>query len=143
MAAPLRQDEEKKLNGSGDYNVGVYGAHGGLNGAQEPNEEAQQRIMESEKFYDPMSESRMTRLGLNWESFKKAPGATHGQVAHGVPPEFVSHQNPLLQQVMVSHRFRSLHKPLVLYSSLTFEQKPRHLQMIAVCCLSSCHKDWS
>lgn len=33
--------------------------------------------------YDPSKESRLTRLGLNLESFKKAPGATGGHVVHG------------------------------------------------------------
>lgn len=27
-------------------------------------------------FYDPSKESRLTRLGLNFESFKRAPGVT-------------------------------------------------------------------
>jgi amino acid transporter len=33
--------------------------------------------------YDPMQETRMTRLGLSWESFKRAPGSTGGQIVHG------------------------------------------------------------
>lgn len=33
--------------------------------------------------YDPMQESKWTRLGLTWESFKRAPGSTRGQVVHG------------------------------------------------------------
>lgn len=28
------------------------------------------------EFYDPSKESRATRLGVNWESFKRAPGTT-------------------------------------------------------------------
>lgn len=28
------------------------------------------------EFYDPSKESRWTRLGLNFESFKRAPGVT-------------------------------------------------------------------
>lgn len=32
------------------------------------------------ELYDPMQESRATRLGLTWESFKQAPGSTGGQV---------------------------------------------------------------
>jgi len=28
------------------------------------------------EFYDPSQESRMTRLGLTFESFKRAPGVT-------------------------------------------------------------------
>ncbi|WWC85154.1 uncharacterized protein L201_000011 [Kwoniella dendrophila CBS 6074] len=62
-------------------------------------------------FYDPSKESTLTRLGWSLESFKRAPGTTRGLVAHGdIPPEFLQHDNPLLQQKM----------------------KPRHLQMIAV-----------
>ncbi|WWC61494.1 uncharacterized protein I303_104078 [Kwoniella dejecticola CBS 10117] len=62
-------------------------------------------------YYDPSKESLMTRLGLSVESFKRAPGTTRGLVAHGdIPPEYLQHDNPLLQQKM----------------------KPRHLQMIAV-----------
>ena len=93
-------DEEKKINGSGGYDVGVYAAHGSENQPGAYNDS-----------YDPSQESLMTRLGLNFESFKRAPGTTRGLVAHGdIPPEFVQRDNPLLQQKM----------------------KPRHLQMIAV-----------
>ncbi|WVF72539.1 hypothetical protein IAT40_007356 [Kwoniella sp. CBS 6097] len=61
--------------------------------------------------YDPSKETFLTRLGMNAESFKRAPGTTRGLIAHGdIPPEYVQHDNPLLQQKM----------------------KPRHLQMIAV-----------
>ncbi len=88
-------DEEKKVVGG--YDVGVYGA--GNNAHPD------------DVVYDPSQESRLTRLGLNFESFKRAPGTTRGLVAHGdVPPEYLQHDNPLLQQKM----------------------KPRHLQMIAV-----------
>jgi len=70
-------------------------------------------IAESE-FYDPSKESRMTRLGLNWESFKRAPGTTGGQHVVGLDdPEALEaklKESPMLQQKM----------------------KPRHLQMIAV-----------
>jgi len=93
-------DEEKKINGSGGYDVGVYAAHGSGDQSGAYNDS-----------YDPSQESLMTRLGLNFESFKRAPGTTRGLVAHGdIPPEFVQRDNPLLQQKM----------------------KPRHLQMIAV-----------
>ncbi|WWD01753.1 hypothetical protein V866_008699 [Kwoniella sp. B9012] len=62
-------------------------------------------------YYDPSKEKFLTRLGFNLESFKRAPGTTRGLVSHGdIPPEYVQHDNPLLQQKM----------------------KPRHLQMIAV-----------
>ncbi|ORX40810.1 amino-acid permease inda1 [Kockovaella imperatae] len=88
------QDPEKKIQG---HEAKVYPAH------DAPDY--------SEEVYDPSQETLMTRLGLSIESFKRAPGSTRGLVAHGdVPPEFVAHDNPLLQQKM----------------------KPRHLQMIAV-----------
>ena len=67
--------------------------------------------IQTDGVYDPSQETLLTRLGLNLESFKRAPGSTRGLVAHGdVPPEYLAHDNPLLQQKM----------------------KPRHLQMIAV-----------
>jgi amino acid transporter len=99
-SSPIPSDEEKKIHGtSGGYDVGVYAAHGDNQGGAYENS------------YDPSKESLMTRLGLNFESFKRAPGTTRGLVAHGdIPPEFIQHDNPLLQQKM----------------------KPRHLQMIAV-----------
>lgn len=93
-------EEEKKLGG---YDVGVYAP---TRGGDIPPVYTQE-----EEPYDPSQESRMTRLGLNIESFKRAPGTTRGLVAHGdIPPEYLQHDNPLLQQKM----------------------KPRHLQMIAV-----------
>ncbi|GEM08303.1 amino acid transmembrane transporter [Rhodotorula toruloides] len=63
------------------------------------------------EFYDPSKESLATRLGVNWESFKRAPGTTGGHTIHGenVDP-LKANENPMLQQKM----------------------KPRHLQMIAV-----------
>ena len=89
-------EEEKKVSG---YNVGVYGAQGAGG------------VTADDDFYDPSKESFMTRLGFTAESFKRAPGSTRGLVAHGdIPPEYLQHDNPLLQQKM----------------------KPRHLQMIAV-----------
>ncbi|GAA6053852.1 hypothetical protein JCM3770_004749 [Rhodotorula araucariae] len=61
--------------------------------------------------YDPSKESLATRLGVNFESFKRAPGATGGlSVEGGMVDPLKAHDNPLLQQKM----------------------KPRHLQMIAV-----------
>ena len=58
------------------------------------------RTEQSEKdVYDPSKESRWTRLGVTAESFKRAPGSTGQLVVHGnVPPEFVTGDNPLLQQ---------------------------------------------
>ncbi|KAL1413314.1 Amino acid permease [Vanrija albida] len=65
----------------------------------------------SADFYDPTKETSLTRLGLSFESFKRAPGTTRGLVGHGdIPKELLAHDQPLLQQQM----------------------KPRHLQMIAV-----------
>lgn len=64
--------------------------------------------------YDPSKESVWTRLGLTFESFKRAPGTTGGLVVHGDAAgdksELLHYENPMLQQKM----------------------KPRHLQMIAV-----------
>lgn len=64
----------------------------------------------SAEIYDPSLESIWTRLGLNLESFKRAPATTKGLVTHGdIPIELDLYDNGLLQQKM----------------------KPRHLQMIA------------
>ncbi|GAA5902306.1 hypothetical protein JCM6882_000497 [Rhodosporidiobolus microsporus] len=60
--------------------------------------------------YDPSKESIWTRLGLNWESFKRAPGSTGGLEVHGNADPLKAGENPMLQQKM----------------------KPRHIQMIAV-----------
>ncbi|GAA5823714.1 hypothetical protein JCM11251_000737 [Rhodosporidiobolus azoricus] len=60
--------------------------------------------------YDPSKESIWTRLGVNFESFKRAPGATGGLAVHGTADPLRAGDNPMLQQKM----------------------KPRHLQMIAV-----------
>ncbi|KAK9893750.1 hypothetical protein P389DRAFT_155558 [Cystobasidium minutum MCA 4210] len=74
--------------------------------------DVQVSTMKKPGFYDPMQESRLTRLGLNWESFKRAPGSTGGQVVHGQEHADPEHANdsPMLQQQM----------------------KTRHLNMIAV-----------
>ena len=93
-------DVEKKIGGTGET-VNVTSA-AQLHAAQ---------LAQDEDYYDPSQESILTRIGLNFESFKRAPGSTRGLVTHGdVPLELVAHDNPLLQQKM----------------------KPRHLQMIAV-----------
>lgn len=66
------------------------------------------------EFYDPSKESAWTRAGLTFESFKRAPGTTGGQVVSGANNvedlERIMADAPMLQQKM----------------------KPRHLQMIAV-----------
>ncbi|TFK18849.1 amino-acid permease inda1 [Coprinopsis marcescibilis] len=66
------------------------------------------------EIYDPSKESKLTRIGLTLESFKRAPGTTAGQVVNGANNvedlEKVMADAPMLQQQM----------------------KPRHLQMIAV-----------
>jgi len=66
------------------------------------------------QFYDPSKESVWTRVGLNFESFKRAPGTTGGQVVAGgnnvQDLEKIMADAPMLQQKM----------------------KPRHLAMIAV-----------
>ncbi|ORY53394.1 APC amino acid permease [Leucosporidium creatinivorum] len=52
-------------------------------------------------FYDPSQESRMTRLGLTLESFKRAPGSTGGIKIEGssaVVEAMQDHHNPMLQQ---------------------------------------------
>lgn len=65
-------------------------------------------------FYDPYKESVWTRIGVNFESFKRAPGTTGGQAVVGgdnvVDVEKIRADAPMLQQKM----------------------KPRHLTMIAV-----------
>merc|ERR1712093_207419 len=66
---------------------------------------------EGPALYDPSKESFATRLGVNFESFKRAPGSTGGLALEGASVDPLKpHDNPLLQQKM----------------------KPRHLQMIAV-----------
>ncbi|BGP47346.1 Amino-acid permease inda1 [Rhodotorula kratochvilovae] len=66
---------------------------------------------EEQVLYDPSKESLATRLGVNFESFKRAPGPTGGlSVEGGNVDPLKARENPLLQQKM----------------------KPRHLQMIAV-----------
>ncbi|KAG0658435.1 hypothetical protein C6P46_005798, partial [Rhodotorula mucilaginosa] len=61
--------------------------------------------------YDPKKEKLATRLGVNIESFKRAPGTTAGlQSQGGAADPLRAHENPMLQQKM----------------------KPRHLNMIAV-----------
>ena len=64
--------------------------------------------------YDPKKEKLATRLGINIESFKRAPGTTAGLRVHGGAADPLrAQENPMLQQKM----------------------KPRHLNMIA-CALS-------
>ncbi|KAH8833774.1 APC amino acid permease [Flagelloscypha sp. PMI_526] len=64
--------------------------------------------------YDPSQESKWTRLGLSWESFKRAPGTTGGLAVSGQDNlddlEKLMMDAPMLQQKI----------------------KPRHLTMIAV-----------
>ncbi|KAG7095266.1 hypothetical protein E1B28_006039 [Marasmius oreades] len=66
------------------------------------------------EFYDPSKESIWTRLGVSFESFKRAPGGTGSQVISGdLAPEEIEKlkaEAPMLQAKM----------------------KPRHLNMIAV-----------
>ncbi|GAA6041879.1 hypothetical protein JCM8097_004527 [Rhodosporidiobolus ruineniae] len=66
--------------------------------------------VEQAAVYDPSKESIWTRLGVNFESFKPAPGSTAGLAVHGNADPLRAGENPMLQQKM----------------------KPRHLQMIAV-----------
>jgi len=78
-----KKDFDSKDNGSGVADVQVT-------------------TMKKPGFYDPMQETRMTRLGLSWESFKRAPGSTGGHVVHGQEHADPEHANdsPMLQQQM-------------------------------------------
>lgn len=64
--------------------------------------DVQVTTMKKPGYYDPMQETKMTRLGLSWESFKRAPGSTGGQVVHGQEHADPEHANdsPMLQQQM-------------------------------------------
>lgn len=66
------------------------------------------------ELYDPSKESVWTRIGVTWESFKRAPGTTGGQIIAGgnnvEDVEEIMADAPMLQQKM----------------------KSRHLTMIAV-----------
>ncbi|KAK8846527.1 hypothetical protein IAR55_005613 [Kwoniella newhampshirensis] len=97
----MYNDNEKKLEG-GPVDETYVSVHPGV--------PAKALGDSASEYYDPSKESLFTRLGVNAESFKRAPGSTGGLVVHGAAPELVGHDNPLLQQKM----------------------KPRHLQMIAV-----------
>ncbi|RXW19481.1 hypothetical protein EST38_g6376 [Candolleomyces aberdarensis] len=66
------------------------------------------------EFYDPYKESVWTRVGLTFESFKRAPGTTGGQVVSG------------------SQNVSDLEKVLADAPMLQPKMKPRHLTMIAV-----------
>ncbi|GAA5902299.1 hypothetical protein JCM6882_000495 [Rhodosporidiobolus microsporus] len=76
----------------------------------EPAEPAGGAAVAETAIYDPSKESIWTRLGVNFESFKPAPGSTAGLHVHGNADPLKAGENPMLQQKM----------------------KPRHLQMIAV-----------
>jgi amino acid transporter len=56
-------EDDKKIYGD-DHTAGVHAA-GDIEYGQR-----------QEEFYDPSLESKWTRLGLNIESFKRAPGTT-------------------------------------------------------------------
>jgi amino acid transporter len=58
-------EDDKKIYGD-DVTAGVHSA-----GDVEYNRQGG-----NEDFYDPSLESKWTRAGLNWESFKRAPGTT-------------------------------------------------------------------
>lgn len=57
-------------------------------GEKKPGESGniQESTVGRDAFYDPSKESRMTRLGLTGESFKRAPGTTGGQHGENVIP---------------------------------------------------------
>jgi len=67
---------------------------------------------EEVQVYDPSKESKLTRFGLTWESFKPAPGPTADQLVHGA--------NDYEKSIGVSG------------TMLQKKFKNRHLQMIAV-----------
>lgn len=54
-----------------------------------PDSHAEPRVVAAkaseydDQVYDPSMESKWTRLGLNFESYKRAPGHTAQQVVHG------------------------------------------------------------
>lgn len=69
--------EEKKIYGgeaNTETSVGPAHAHGDTSGRGLGH--GQHDGLDYSDYYDPMLESRMTRLGLNFESFKRAPGST-------------------------------------------------------------------
>ena len=69
--------------------------------------------------YDPKKEKLATRLGVNIESFKRAPGTTAGLHVHGGAADPLrARENPMLQQKM----------------------KPRHLNMIAYAFIRALHR---
>jgi amino acid transporter len=76
-----------------------------------PVDERELKYEERTELYDPSKESIWTRAGLNFESYKRAPGTTGGQEVIGVEdPEAYERrlkESPMLQQKM----------------------KPRHLQV--------------
>lgn len=44
--------------------------------SEKPQAGVEQEPAQEQEWYDPSKESWATRLGVNWESFKRAPGAT-------------------------------------------------------------------
>lgn len=87
------------------------------------------------QFYDPYKESRLTRLGLNFESFKRAPGTTAYVVALAI--SFCSPRLTLTfvysgQVVAGSQNVHDLERILADSPMLQQKMKPRHLTMIAV-----------
>jgi amino acid transporter len=67
------------------------------------------------ELYDPNKESWMTRAGLNFESYKRAPGTTGGQHIEGLDEDPEAREQRLKDSPMLQQKM-----------------KPRHLQMIAV-----------
>lgn len=100
------EKEYNKTRASPDVDVSVVK---GGNGA----------LHDDEDFYDPMQESRATRLGLTLESFKKAPGRTRGQIftgAENADAAELAKGNSMLQQQMKNRHLQmvSRQKPGVL-----------------------------
>jgi amino acid transporter len=63
--------EKKEANIDGTTGVYAAGDHTTVTGS-----EHERNYIAKDEFYDPSLESRATRLGINWESFKRAPGTT-------------------------------------------------------------------
>lgn len=66
----MEKMEKKDANLDGTTGVYPAGDHATVGSDTERNYAAKH------EFYDPSLESRATRLGINFESFKRAPGTT-------------------------------------------------------------------
>jgi amino acid transporter len=71
MDKPISVNEKKEANIDGTAGVYAAGDHATMTGS-----DTERNYGAKEEFYDPALESRATRLGINLESFKRAPGIT-------------------------------------------------------------------